>query len=124
MSDPEDSWPLPRYNSGPHYHVHALGVIALQFAQFEATVDILYLNCAERQKLSGDLVRLYYFTLNEEKRIDAIKSILFAYEQDGSVKDAVVNVVEYFQWCRNCVINCFTPNNIPLDSSQNVECCI
>jgi len=102
MSDPEDRWPLPRYNSGDHFHLHALGVIALQFAQFEASVDALYLTRTSHKKWPGELVRLYYFELNEEKRVEAVKSFFQAHEKDSSVLSVVFNLLEYFRWCRNC----------------------
>jgi hypothetical protein len=98
----EDTWPLPDYNPGPRDHVHALGVIALQFASFERSVDFLYLHRTGREKLPDELVHLYYFSLSEDKRIDAIKAIFNAFETDTSIKSAVFNLLEYFEWCRNC----------------------
>jgi hypothetical protein len=100
--DDNDTWPKPHYNPGRPKHLHALGVIAIQYASLERSVDILYLNKALRQSLPQDLIELYYYSLNEEKRIDAVRSIFENYEQDPEVIALIENLLEYFQWCRNC----------------------
>jgi len=102
MVESEDTWPMPEYNPGSPKHLHALGVIAIQFASLERSIDILYLNKALNQKLPQDLVELYYFTINEEKRIEAVRSVFKKYEKNPLVKNLVENLLEYFQWCRNC----------------------
>jgi hypothetical protein len=102
MTEAADTWPMPHYNPGQPKHLHALGVIAIQFASFERSVDILYLNKALGQKLPQDLIELYYFSLNEEKRIDAVRLIFKTYEQDANVINLIDNLLEYFHWCRNC----------------------
>jgi hypothetical protein len=101
MGDSEDTWPLPKYNPGAHKHLHALGVIAITFAAFERSIDSLYDFHPRQQKLPDELVSLYYFSLNEEKRINAVREIFSAYEKDSSVKAAVSNVLDYFKWCRH-----------------------
>jgi hypothetical protein len=102
MAESEDTWPQPHYNPGRPKHLHALGVIAIQYASLERSVDILYLSKALRQTLPQDLVELYYYSLNEEKRIEAVRLIFKAYEEDLKVIAAIENLLEYFQWCRNC----------------------
>jgi hypothetical protein len=96
-----DNWPTD-YNPGDRRHLRALGVIAIQFASLERSLEILYRNAAERQKLPDDLIDLYFFSLNEEKRIQAVRSIFAAYEKDTKILALVENLLAYFHWCRNC----------------------
>jgi hypothetical protein len=102
MADSEDTWPLPDYNPGSRLHLHALGVIAVQFAQFERTLEALYSSGARREKMPEALIDLYYFSLNEEKRIEAIRALFNTYEKNPMAKAYVENLLDYFQWCRNC----------------------
>jgi hypothetical protein len=101
VADPEDKWPLPDYNPGGHYHLHALGVIAIAFASFERSLDQLYSFHPRLLKLPEELINLYYFSLNEEKRIGAIRDVFNTYEKEEIVRITIDNVLEYFQWCRH-----------------------
>jgi hypothetical protein len=101
MADPEDIWPLPDYNPGGHYHLHALGVISIAFASFERSIDSLYNYQGQNQNIPLELCHLYYFSLNEEKRIEAIRLMFGTYEKSDAVKTAVNNILGYFQWCRH-----------------------
>jgi hypothetical protein len=106
MVDPdandEDTWPIPRYNPGRSKHLHALGVIAVTFASFERSVDFLYVNLAREQHMPKELFSLYYFSLNEEKRIEAIRLVFKTFEKNTEVIALIENLLDYFQWCRNC----------------------
>jgi hypothetical protein len=95
MTKPTHDWPLPRYDPGPKDHLHALGVIAITFASLQANLDILYFNCANRGKLPRKLAELYYFSLDEQKRIEAIKTIFRSYETDLLVIETVDNLLLY-----------------------------
>jgi hypothetical protein len=101
MSDSEDRWPLPNYNPGATKHLHAIGVIAVTFAAFERSVESIYFFYPQRMNLPDELINLYYFSLNEEKRLAAIREVFRSFEQDPAVVAAVENVLSYFQWCRN-----------------------
>jgi hypothetical protein len=52
------------------------------------------------------LVDLSYSALNEEKRIEAIRTIFATCETDASIVSVVNNLMDYFNWCRT------TRNNI------------
>jgi hypothetical protein len=93
MADPEDIWPLPEYNVGSHYHLHALGVIAVAVAAFERNIDDLYTFHPQRHKVPAELINLY-FNLDEEKRLGAIRKIYDAYENDGAVRAIVNNILD------------------------------
>lgn len=101
MDDPEDTWPLPKYNAGLPKHLHALGVISIIFAQLERSIDFLYAFHPRQQKLPDALINLYYYNLNEEKRIGAVREVFKTYEKSTAVKAAVNNLMDYFQWCRD-----------------------
>jgi hypothetical protein len=102
MADPEDTWPLPVYNPGSTKHLHALGVIAICYASFQAGMDELYKFHLRKQNIPDRLINLHYFSLNEEKRISALKTIFEEYEKDSAVLNVVQNLSEYFYWCKNC----------------------
>jgi hypothetical protein len=102
MAESEDMWPMPKYNPGQPKHLHALGVIALQFAQLERSVDSLYHAEARRKKMPDDLIDLYFYSLNEEKRIEAIRLIYAGYTAHPHVIALVNNLLDYFNWCRDC----------------------
>ena len=100
MTDPEDIWPLPQFNAGAHYHLHALGVIAVTYAQFQRSIDYLYAFHPRQMKLPDALIDLYYLGLSEEKRIQAVREVFAKYEKSEAIKAAIENVLKYFQWCK------------------------
>jgi hypothetical protein len=102
MTDNPDTWPLPEYNPGLPKHLHALGVIAICYASFQAGMDDLYKFHLRKQKLPDSLIHLHYFSLNEEKRISALKTVFEEYEKEVAVLEVVQNLAEYFYWCKNC----------------------
>src|ERR1700693_4831297 len=98
MSDPEDTWPKPEYNPGPPKHLHALGVISLCYNSFEAGLARLYNYHLKRRGLPDELTRIYYFGLDEQRRLRAINSVFGEYEKDDAVKDVVRSIINYFEW--------------------------
>jgi hypothetical protein len=102
MSDNPDTWPLPTYNPGSTKHLHALGVIAVCYAAFQAGMDTLYKFHLEKQKVPERLINLHYFSLNEEKRISALKAVFEEWEKEPALLEVVHNLAEYFYWCKNC----------------------
>jgi hypothetical protein len=100
-TDPNDNWPMPKYNAGSHYHIHALGVIAITYAQFQRSIDYLYAFHPREQKVPDELSDLYYFNLSEDHRIQATRVMFAKYEKDNDVKIAIENLLKYFQWCKH-----------------------
>lgn len=100
-TNPQDSWPASEYGVGQHRHVHAIGVISLLTAQFERSVDSFHAYHRREQNAPDDLIDLYYYSLNEEKRLEAIRTAFEQFEADPAVKDAINNLVRYFHWCRD-----------------------
>lgn len=100
-TNPPDSWPAPEYGVGQHQHVHAIGVISLLTAQFERSVDSFHAHHWREQNAPDDLIDLYYYSLNEEKRLEAIRAAFEQFEADPAVKEAIKNLVLYFHWCRD-----------------------
>ena len=95
FEDSEDTWPLPQYNPGARLHLHALGVIAITYAAFERSIDNLYEFHPARQNAADDVAN--YLGLSIKKRIASVRR---AYALDEkSVRDAIDNVLVYFQQC-------------------------
>jgi hypothetical protein len=102
MADPEDTWPQPEYNPGRPKHLHALGVMAINYRAFQRSMDDLYKFHLQMQKIPLAIINAYYFSLSEEKRISVLKDVFEEYEKDEKVKQRVANLAEYFYWCKNC----------------------
>ena len=122
MTESEDTWPMPKHNPGRPKHLHALGVIAVLFAQLERSIESLYRAEAWRRKMPDDLTNLYFYTLNEEKRIEAIRMIYKDYEKEHSQMHALIdNLLEYFVWCRNCRNQVLHAENYPASFGGDAE---
>jgi hypothetical protein len=64
---PDDNWPLPAYHPGPRLHLHALGVISITFAGFEAHLHALCPNVAGRRDVDFDMKK--FRRLGDKKKI-------------------------------------------------------
>ena len=64
-------------------------------------MDELYFLHPRKAKMPVDLIELYYLSLNEEKRLIALKTIFLSYESDPQMIELVENMIKYFQWCRD-----------------------
>jgi hypothetical protein len=102
MEETEDRWPLPVYNPGPSpKHLHALGVISIIFSRFQSSLEVLFLDRAGRNGVDSEIAKRHYFSLSEERRIDAIR-IVFASETDPNLKALIDNLLDYYMWCQHC----------------------
>jgi hypothetical protein len=99
MSDTDDDWP-GYYGASYAKHLHALGVIAVSFATLQVGLDSMYLRGAANRRVPPDLARTYYFSINEEKRIAALKTIYS--QEDKSLVEMIDNLIDFFQWCQHC----------------------
>jgi hypothetical protein len=111
--NPEDSWPAPEYGVGQHQHVHAIGVISLLTAQFERSIDSFHAYHWRDQNAPDDLIDLHYYSLNEEKRLEAIRTAFEKFERDPAVRQAIENLVLYFKWCRDARNNLLHAEHYP-----------
>jgi hypothetical protein len=57
MSNVEDTWPAPRYNVGKPKHLHAIGVMSMNYNAFERNLYSLYRFHLDRKKIPEKLVR-------------------------------------------------------------------
>jgi hypothetical protein len=99
MTPPVDKWPDPQYHVGPAKHLHALGVISMVFNALERGMADLYRHHMSIQKFPVELVDLYYFGLDEQRRLRALKTVFKKYEKDFEVRQLVENFIDYFDWC-------------------------
>jgi len=112
-TDTDDNWPSPEYEVGQHNHVHAIGVISLLTAQFERSIDGFHAHHWRDQNAPYDLIDLYYYSLNEEKRLEAIRIAFERFERDPAVREAIENLVAYFKWCRDARNNLLHAEHYP-----------
>jgi hypothetical protein len=98
----DDTWPLPHYNPGSRGHLHALGVISITFANFQASIDSHYWQCAAFVGQSLDQAESEFFKLSEEGRIKATKVLIRRLDTDVELIKSVDNVLDFYNWCRKC----------------------
>jgi hypothetical protein len=81
-------------------------------------------HCGRNQNAPEDLIDLYYYSLIEEKRLEAIRTAFEKFEPDAAVKEAMQNLLLHLHWCRAAPreINCCTPNHIPPRSAVTRNC--
>lgn len=91
MSDPIE-W--PSYHSGPKEHVHALGVISLNFNYFEHLLLMLL-----EQHLDFKIARHVFTMLNNSNRPQLIREAFKIYEGDAEVTGCVDAALRYFSVC-------------------------
>jgi hypothetical protein len=97
----DDDWPLPKFNAGDPKHLHAVGVIAVTFAQFERSIEGLFLHHPANSSVPIDLIQRYFFALSEDQRISTTRKFYADREADEAVKAAVGNVLDFFDWAHD-----------------------
>jgi hypothetical protein len=131
MPPDEDVWALPDYHPGPsREHLHALGVLALNYAKLQRDMDDLFLLSAERKRVPREWAETYYYALSEDKRSQAIKEMfkdapppsgLRSKAEPGAgggsgpeIAEAIGNLVSVFEWCRDCRNNLLHAESYPV----------
>jgi len=94
MSD-HDIWPLPDFNPGPHEHLHAIGVISITFASFEQDLPDLWKYFADNRNIHEKLN-----ARNDKDAIAEFKKLFRKHLTRSDVLDAVINLIDYFDWCQ------------------------
>jgi hypothetical protein len=101
MTKEVDRWPLPKFDAGDARHLHAVGVIAVTFAQFERGIESLFLHHPAQLDVQTDLIQRYYFALNEEQRIKVTRTFYRDREADELVRAAISNALDFFDWAHD-----------------------
>lgn len=101
IEEDADKWPLPVFNPGDTKALHAVGVIALTFVQFERGVESLFLHHPAQHDVSMDLLHRDFYALNEKKRARAVRKFYQDSESDPLVVKAVENVLDFFDWAHD-----------------------
>jgi hypothetical protein len=91
MADPE--WPA--YDTGPHDHMHALGVISVNYNLFERSLFRLFDHYVSDRLIYEE--RSYWFrSYDNEQRIAAIQFFSNMWEQEQEVRDCLDHLVRYW----------------------------
>jgi hypothetical protein len=90
----EAEYVWPRYATGPEKHMHALGVIAVNYNVFEFGLALLLEHYATR-----DVSDYFFGRINNQERLDAIKHFASARERDPAVLALVEHLIAYFSAC-------------------------
>jgi len=106
MFSSDDTWPLPDYGTGPTKHVHALGVISLNFNMYEAALQVFLEFYIE--KSTADFL---FEKMSNERRVEAIRHFVSLSEKDPKI-------VELVEHCLAHYVKCFQNRNTLLHSKQ------
>jgi hypothetical protein len=102
LSDDSDTWPIPRFDAGDPKHVHAVGVIAGTFVQFERSVESMFLyHPAQDSTVPFDVRERCFLALSERKRVVATRKFYSDRERDEAVRAAASNVLDFFDWAHD-----------------------
>jgi hypothetical protein len=86
----DDQW--PRYDIGPQKHIHALGVISLNYNLFEGALWLIF------ERYLGIDGPWFYERLNNSDRVAAMQQILHR-EADSNVQKLIIYLSKYFAVC-------------------------
>lgn len=100
MDEPQDTWPLPLYNPGAVKQLHALGVIANNYCEFEDRLIALAFHHLDIRKIERKTSEAFFFELTESKRLDFTKMIFALNEKDSDVLHCIERLVKYFEWAK------------------------
>lgn len=93
----------PRYPAGPEKHLHALGVVTVNYNVFEIGLEKLLEHYANKE------VSEYFFArLNNEERLRALKHFAQLRERDAAIVERIEHLVTYFRACtsnRNILVH-------------------
>jgi hypothetical protein len=99
MTGPSDTW--PHYHSGPSKHVHALGVLSLEFNSFEASFFALFSHHLQTRGIPPDTLWVMFSQLHESKYESVIRGLFEQYESDKAVLDHIDHVFKHFHKCND-----------------------
>jgi hypothetical protein len=106
MFDSDDQWPLPDYTTGPTRHVHALGVISLNFNMYEAAQQVFL-----EFNLDKGTAEFLFDKMTNEQRQAAIRHFVAKGEKDSAIRDLVEHSLAHYA-------RCFENRNILMHSKQ------
>jgi hypothetical protein len=111
MVDNPGTWPSPSYRTGPPAHLHALGVVASEYNNFEDRLFDLYQHHLKKRKISKPMQAIasqLYFKTSEDKRPELIEHVFSQFEKDVKVMRTLKALNIYYLWChtaRNTLIH-------------------
>jgi hypothetical protein len=117
----DDKWPEFTFSPGPEKCLHAIGVISACYNSFERILFHIYLHHLDRKKFPRRLCELYYLSLAEDHRTEAIKYVFQTLEKNKKIKETIDNLLKYFRWCwsvRNLILHAETYPTLLLDAND------
>jgi hypothetical protein len=106
MFDTDDQWPLPNYMPGPAKHVHALGIVSLNFNMYEAAQQV-FLDFSLEKRTAEFL----FDKMSNEQRQATIRHFVEKSEKDPVIRDLVEHSLAHYA-------RCFENRNILMHSKQ------
>jgi hypothetical protein len=97
MAKPIKSW--PKYSAGPTEHLHAIGVLVTNHAEFESKLFQLFSHHLERIQMPKSLIKLFYSEWTTPQRLEATSKIFSSYDSEPDTKACVQRLRKYFNKC-------------------------
>lgn len=97
----QDNWPLPDYPTAGAKHVHAMGVISLNYNNLEFALFRLFGHHLERNDVPIATAWTLYSQLQESRRPQALRSIFRTSESDEIVRTHVDHAIDVFNICKD-----------------------
>lgn len=92
MSEPDYPW--PHYRTGPNDHLHALGVISLNFNLYELAL-IIY----AEEHFDKQIAEYIFSTMTNEERVGLIRRLAEWKEPDPDAREAIDFSLSHFMTC-------------------------
>ena len=91
-------WPIA-YTTGPRDHMHALGVVSVNFNTFENALFALFRHHLTRLGVNIEAARQIYSGLQDEQKQLSLRALFAAHEQDAEVREHLEHLLRYFNKC-------------------------
>jgi len=106
MFDANDTWPLPNYSTGPTKHLHALGVISLNFNMYEVALQVFLEFYTDKPT-----AEFLFDNSSNERRMETIRYFAVRNEKDPIILELIQYSLKHYG-------RCFENRNILMHSKQ------
>jgi hypothetical protein len=90
--DPEDRW--PKYAVGPIKHLHALGVISLNFSFYEHAMIVFF-----EMYLPKHMAKFMFDNLHNRNRTELVRELLRTYEANPIIVEHIEHSITHYSMC-------------------------
>lgn len=89
----------PAYEAPPKDHMHALGVISVNYNSFENVLYAIFRNPLISNGVPDKLSEYVFSEFNRQQQVEAMRVVFASYEKDPEIIDRITHLLAYFHWC-------------------------